>query len=68
MTGILIEKKLTLPLETVLLIDKLTKIIHLKSATAIMNVKKGDLCSGTFSYQPVILGSYCRGFWSQQLL
>ena len=28
--------------EPMLLIDKLTKIVHLKSATAIMNVKKMD--------------------------
>ena len=36
--------------EPMLLIDKLTKIVHLKSATAVMYVKKdGILCPRTFS-------------------
>ena len=40
-----------------LLIDKLTKIIHLKSATAIMNVKKdGFYVQGHFPGQPVMPG------------
>ena len=40
-----------------LLIDKLTKIVHLKSATAIMYVKKnGFLCSRSLSGQPVMPG------------
>ena len=37
--------------EPMLLIDKLTKIVHLKSATAIMYVKKKCfLCSRSFSW------------------
>ena len=40
-----------------LLLDKLTKIIHLKSATAIMNVKKdGFYVQGHFPGQPVMPG------------
>ena len=40
-----------------LLIDKLTKIVHLKSATAIMNVKKdGFYVQGHFPDQPVMPG------------
>ena len=40
-----------------LLIDKLTKIEHLKSATAIMNVKKdGFYVQGHFPGQPVLPG------------
>ena len=34
--------------EPMLLIDKLIKIVHLKSATAIVNVKKRVLCARTF--------------------
>ena len=45
------EIELLLPhREPMLLIDKLTKIVHLKSATAIMYVKKKRiLCTRTFS-------------------
>ena len=40
-----------------LLIDKLTNIVHLKSATAIMKVKKGDFyVQGHFPGQPVMPG------------
>ena len=40
-----------------LLIDKLTKIVHLKSATAIMNVKKdGSMFKDIFQGQPVMPG------------
>ena len=40
-----------------LLIDKLTKIVHLKSATAIMHVKKnGFYVQGHFPNQPVMPG------------
>ena len=40
-----------------LLIDKLTNIVHLKSATAIMNVKKdGFYVQGHFPGQPVMPG------------
>ena len=40
-----------------LLIDRLTKIVHLKSATAIMNVKKdGFYVQGHFPGQPVMPG------------
>lgn len=40
-----------------LLIDRLTKIVHLKSATAIMNVKKdGFYVQGHFPGQPVLPG------------
>ena len=40
-----------------LLIDKLTNIVHLKSATAIMNVKKdGFYVQGHFPDQPVMPG------------
>ena len=40
-----------------LLIDKLTKIVHLKSATAIMNVKKDSFyVQGHFPDQPVMPG------------
>ena len=43
--------------EPMLLIDKLTKIVHLKSATAIMNVKKtGFYVQGHFPGQPVMPG------------
>ena len=38
-----------------LLIDRLTKIVHLKSATAIMNVKKDGFCR-SFPGQPVMPG------------
>ena len=42
-----------------LLIDKLTKIVHLKSATAIMNVKKdGFYVQGHFPGQPVMPGVF----------
>ena len=43
--------------EPMLLIDKLTKIVHLKSATAIMFVKKnGFYVQGHFPNQPVMPG------------
>ena len=43
--------------EPMLLIDKLTKIVHLKSATAIMNVKKNAFyVQGHFPGQPVMPG------------
>ena len=43
--------------EPMLLIDKLTKIVHLKSATAIMYVKKdGFYVQGHFPNQPVMPG------------
>ena len=43
--------------EPMLLIDKLTKIVPLKSATAIMNVKKdGFYVQGHFPDQPVMPG------------
>ena len=43
--------------EPMLLIDKLTNIVHLKSATAIMNVKKnGFYVQGHFPGQPVMPG------------
>ena len=43
--------------EPMLLIDKLTKIVHLKSATAIMKVKKtGFYVQGHFPGQPVMPG------------
>ena len=43
--------------EPMLLIDKLTKIVHLKSATAIMNVKKNSFYDqGHFPGQPVMPG------------
>ena len=43
--------------EPMLLIDKLVNIIHLKSATAIMNVKKnGFYVQGHFPGQPVMPG------------
>ena len=43
--------------EPMLLIDKLTKIVHLKSATAIMYVKKnGSYVQGHFPGQPVMPG------------
>ena len=43
--------------EPMLLIDKLTKIVPLKSATAIMNVKKnGFYVQGHFPGQPVMPG------------
>ena len=43
--------------EPMLLIDKLTNIIHLKSATAIMYVKKnGFYVQGHFPSQPVMPG------------
>ena len=43
--------------EPMLLIDKLTNIVHLKSATAIMNVKKnGFYVDGHFPGQPVLPG------------
>ena len=43
--------------EPMLLIDKLTKIVHLKSATAIMYVKKnGFYVQGHFPGQPVMPG------------
>ena len=44
--------------EPMLLIDKLTNIVHLKSATAIMYVKKnGFYVQGTFLVNPL-----CRVF------
>ena len=47
------EIELLLPhREPMLLIDKLTKIVHLKSATAIMYVKKKD-----FMYKDIFLGN-----------
>ena len=42
--------------EPKLLIDKLINIVHLKSATAIMYVKKWILCSRSFPGQPVMPG------------
>ena len=43
--------------EPMLLIDKLTNIVHLKSATAIMYVKKNDFyVQGHFPGQPVMPG------------
>ena len=43
--------------EPMLLIDRLTKIVHLKSVTAIMNVKKnGFYVQGHFPDQPVLPG------------
>ena len=43
--------------EPMLLIDKLTKIVHLKSATAIMNVKRDSFyVQGHFPDQPVMPG------------
>ena len=43
--------------EPMLLIDKLINIVHLKSATAIMNVKKnGFYVQGHFPGQPVMPG------------
>ena len=43
--------------EPMLLIDKLTQIVHLKSATAIMYVKKnGFYVQGHFPHQPVMPG------------
>ena len=43
--------------EPMLLIDKLTNIVHLKSATAIMHVKKnGFYVQGHFPNQPVMPG------------
>ena len=43
--------------EPMLLIDKLVNIVHLKSATAIMNVKKnGFYVQGHFPGQPVMPG------------
>ena len=43
--------------EPMLLIDKLTKIVHLKSATAIVNVKKDSFyVQGHFPDQPVMPG------------
>ena len=43
--------------EPMLLIDKLVNIVHLKSATAIMNVKKnGFYVQGHFPDQPVMPG------------
>jgi len=43
--------------EPMLLIDKLINIVHLKSATAIMNVKKGGFyVQGHFPGQPVMPG------------
>ena len=48
-----------------LLIDKLIKIVPLKSATAIMYVKKnGFYVQGHFPGQPVMPGVLnCRSFW-----
>ena len=47
--------------EPMLLIDKLTNIVHLKSATAIMYVKKKwILCARPFSWP----ASYARGAYS----
>ena len=43
--------------EPMLLIEKLTKIVHLKSATAIVNVKKDSFfVQGLFPGQPVMPG------------
>ena len=52
------EIELLLPhREPMLLIDKLTKIVHLKSATAIMYVKRnGFYVQGHFPGQPVMPG------------
>ena len=45
--------------EPMLLIDKLTNIIHLKSATAIVNVKKNSFfVQGHFPGQPVMPGVF----------
>jgi 3-hydroxyacyl-[acyl-carrier-protein] dehydratase len=56
-----IDKKLIMSLlphrEPMLLIDRLINIVHLKSATAIMNVKKdGFYVQGHFPGQPVMPG------------
>ena len=42
--------------EPMLLIDELTDIVKLKSATAIMNVKRMLLCRGHFPNNPVMPG------------
>ena len=54
--------------EPMLLIDKLTKIVPLKSATAIMNVKKdGFLRSRTLSRTTChAWGFNSRSFWSSK--
>ena len=45
--------------EPMLLIDKLTNIVHLKSATAIVNVKKNSFfVQGHFPGQPVMPGVF----------
>ena len=52
--------------EPMLLIDKLINIVPLKSATAIMYVKKnGFYVQGHFPNEPVMHWSFnCRSFWS----
>ena len=42
--------------EPMLLVDKLINIVPLKSATAIVNVKKGKFFDGHFPDQPVMPG------------
>ena len=51
--------------EPMLLIDKLTNIVHLKSATAIMYVKKnGFYVQGHFPNQPVMGVLIIRNIWT----
>ena len=50
--------------EPMLLIDKLTKIVHLKSATTIMYVKNGFYVQGHFSGQPVMPGVLIVNIWA----
>ena len=53
--------------EPMLLIDKLINIVPLKSATAIMYVKKMVLCTRTFSRSTSNARSFnCRSVWSSR--